>query len=467
MSDIKTSPVAGLQGSRGPQGRAGHDGDTGPTGPAGFTGGSSTVTGPTGATGSASTATGPTGSTGATGGASTVTGPTGATGPSGGPTGPTGTTGATGPTGATGATGDPSIVTGPTGPSGGPIGPTGATGSTGPTGSTGATGGASTVTGPTGPSGGPTGPTGPAGGPAGLSADTFLAVPRTSASPLRLGSSVMIAPDSESDVLPTIQGAFASESEFQSTVIGMIAAINQDGTVIVRTSGILTLPADQWVHLIGKTSSKNFPNPPLTIGMSYFLDTFPLVGTIVDPVTGELEPNETINLPAICRTRVGIGLSSTSMLVCPVPPVKNLGAVTVSANVDRHFGTVPEPPVGSVVFFSPVLGSNGKRVLDLASRDAPGKDRAVGILVRYDIALGVLAIVQYGGIVFLDTGHWDVVIADALHVGSGLIVGEAYYLSTVSGHLTVFRPASGIVPLGVAISENALVLSTPSVSVDV
>lgn len=276
----------------------------------------------------------------------------------------------------------------------------------------------------------------------------------------------MIAPESVSDVLPTVQSAWASELEFQSTVIGMIDAINQDGTVIVRTSGILTLPAEMWALIIGRTTGSNFPNPPLTIGMSYFLDVFPALGGIVDPVTGRIEPNESINLPAMCRTRVGIGLSSTSMLVCPTPPVKNLASVTVSANVDRHFGTVPEPPIGSAVFFSPVLGSNGKRVLDLASRDTPGKDRAFGILVRYDIALGVLAIVQYGGIVFLRADHWDAAVIDDPHVGSGLIVGEAYYLSTVSGHLTAIRPASRVVPMGVAISENELLLSTPSVSVD-
>jgi hypothetical protein len=276
----------------------------------------------------------------------------------------------------------------------------------------------------------------------------------------------MISPESSSDVLPTVQSAWASELEFQSTVIGMLAAINQDGTVLVRTSGILTLPADVWALIIGKTTDRNFPNPPLTVGMSYFLNVFPRLGEIVDPVTGEIEPNESINLPAICRTRVGIGLSNTSMLVCPTLPVKNLGTVTVTANVDRHFGTVLEPPIGSVVFFSPTLGSNGKRVLDLASRDTPGKDRAVGILVRYDIALGVLAIVQYGGIVFLRTDHWDAAVVDDPHVGSGLIVGEAYYLSTVPGHLTAIRPAAHVAPMGVAISENELLLSTPSVSVD-
>jgi hypothetical protein len=142
--------------------------------------------------------------------------------------------------------------------------------------------------------------------------------------------------------------------------------------------------------------------------------------------------------------------------------------VTVTANVDRHFGTVSEPPVGSAVFFNPVLGSNGKRVLALSSSDITGEDHAAGILVRYDIALGVLAIVQYGGIVFLDTGHWDVVVDTPAPLGGGLIAGAPYYLmsSLTPGRLTVTRPLSRIVQVGVAISANELLLSTPSARTD-
>jgi len=458
MSDIKTSPVGpqvprGGQRHEGSDGAPGSDGATGPvgpTGPTGSTGLASTVTGPTGPSGGPTGSTGilgPTGSTGATGSPSTVTGPTG---PSDGPIGPTGPAGLTGPTGSTGAVGGSSTVTGPTGPSGGPIG---ATGLTGPTGSTGS---ASTVTGPTGPSGSPTG----------LDDGTFLAVLRSPEPIPLLGSCVMISPESQSDVLPTVQHAYASEIELQSTVIGMVAAINQDDTILVRTSGILTLPAELWAFIMGKTSSNNPPTkPPLTIGMTYFLNVFPMLGGIVNPETGGILSNETINLPAINRTRVGIGLSSTSMLVCPSPPVKNLGSVTMSTNVDRNFDTVPEPLVGSAIFFSPVLGSNGKHVIAPASSDVAGKDHVMGILVRYDIALGVLAIVQYGGVVLLDSGHWDAVLDGPTPIGGGLIPGAPYYLmnSSSPGHMTTIRPSTHIVQVGVAISQIELLLSTPCV----
>lgn len=98
---------------------------------------------------------------------------------------------------------------------------------------------------------------------------------RTSASAPLLGSCVMVSPDSESDVLPTVQGAWASELEFQSTTIGMIAEIGHDRIVLVRTSGILTLPASAWFTITGRTTGSNVPIPPLTIvqhGGVVFLD---------------------------------------------------------------------------------------------------------------------------------------------------------------------------------------------------
>jgi hypothetical protein len=254
--------------------------------------------------------------------------------------------------------------------------------------------------------------------------------------------------------ITTVSPSSATEAVFGSTVDGLIVSVNIDGTVQVQSSGILILTTPEWDAVTGLSGG-------LVISRTYLLRVLPAAGLLIDSTT--LIPEEEFNLPAIQVTRVGVALSATAMLVDPAPPVQHLGTVTRIVSTT----SIGQVPLGSL---SPPHTIDSNSAL-LASNEFPGLlaglNQVCGLLVAYVVNGDQFAVVQFGGVVFLDTGRWSIITGTF----GGLTAGTPYYLDTgvapgSPGHLTSVKPTTAphtIVQVGVGISTLEMLLSTPCV----
>lgn len=250
----------------------------------------------------------------------------------------------------------------------------------------------------------------------------------------------------------------ATEAVFGSTVDGLIAVVNLDGTVQVQKSGILVLSTAEWDAITGSSGG-------LVLSRTYLLRTPPAAGLLIDSTT--FGPLSEFNLPGIQVTNVGVGLSATAMLVSPALPVQKLGSVTRIVRTTA----IGQVPLGSpIVVFDPPNTADFNSAL-LSSNDLqtilPGINQTNGLLMAYVVNGDQFAVMQFGGIAFLSTGQWDTICGTS----GGLSAGTAYYLASgiapsSPGHLTAVRPSappSTIVQVGVGISALEMLLSTPCV----
>ena len=150
-------------------------------------------------------------------------------------------------------------------------------------------------------------------------------------------------------------------------------------------------------------------------------------------------------LPGQFVTRIGIAMSSTTMLLQPAEPFQVLGDSIVFAS----WGGAPLP-IGSAVYVSSV------NEVSAAASDSTVTAQAIGVVVGLDVNDN--PIVQITGVtVIID---WSL----ATITGTPLVSGSAYYAATSAnpGKLTATPPVSGsIVQIGVALTGTRLVLTAP------
>lgn len=243
-----------------------------------------------------------------------------------------------------------------------------------------------------------------------------------------VGTPVQIAQVDDHQGITTVQSSSALESfnfNQNGRVSGVVAEINADGTVQVRTSGPLTLTTAQWDVITGGRDG-------LVPGTTYHLAQFPAFGKMVaDP------PLEQRAL----STRIGVGLNPTTLLITVAPSVQNLADLTFQASDGIDTGQVAR-----------VAGANS--ISRTSSDEGIGKSQAIGIDVIPRVA------VQIFGKVVRTPSQWSAVTDT-----DGLVAGTVYYVdtSTHPGKLTAVAPVSGFrVQVGVALSTTTLLLSTPA-----
>ncbi len=213
-----------------------------------------------------------------------------------------------------------------------------------------------------------------------------------------------------------------------SSAIGVIEAINGDGTVQVQGAGFFTLSTGEWDVLTGGSGG-------LAFGEIYYV--------AFSSQDAHLLRNTKINQAGFMSVRVGIAVSATTMLLSPQEPVQILGDSILFP------GTTGSATVGMAVFstVTPVR-------FDAAIATNATEAQVVGIVTSL---LG--PVVQFQGVVTLTAAQWTAVTGDV----GGLQAGDVYWLSaTTAGHLTKTKPtASGTfaVQVGVAISATQLVMT--------
>ncbi len=225
----------------------------------------------------------------------------------------------------------------------------------------------------------------------------------------------------QSDVRAQPDGSFA-------TVSGIVASVNESGTVQVQTSGLLTLTTAQWDAVTGDSGG-------LLQGSAYYVS--------VDPV-GQLTSDAPAG-PGQFVSRIGFAVSATTMLVEPAASVQNLADLIVFAS----FATQPLI-IGSAVFVA------GEDLVDAATSDVSlGEAQAVGVIAAFDV--NNAPIVQIGGIVLLTEDEWTA-------VAGSMQPGAAFYVDTSAnpGHLTTLKPVAGAATqIGVGLSSTQMVLPAP------
>lgn len=215
-----------------------------------------------------------------------------------------------------------------------------------------------------------------------------------------------------------------------ASVNGMVASVNEDGTVQFQTSGLLTLTTDEWDTVTGQLGG-------LAMGFVYYASIFSGSDVFLD-LTPPSAPGQWV-------TRVGTAINETTLLIQPSAPRQNLGDLIL-------FGTWGGSPLpaGSVVRVS--ANSTVVGATDSSTTNA----RAIGVVC------GTLEngnpIVQVAGSVTLDPLAWAIVTENS----TILSAGEPYYVAPDAGKLAVTPPLSGqIVQVGVAFNGAVLVLTAP------
>jgi len=213
-----------------------------------------------------------------------------------------------------------------------------------------------------------------------------------------------------------------------SSAVGVIQAVNGDGTVQVQSAGFLTLTTEQWDSITGGSGG-------LVLGEIYYV--------AFSTQDSNLLRNTKIDQAGFMSVRVGVAASATTMLLSPQEPVQILGDSILFPD------TTGAATVGMAVFatVTPVR-------FDAAIATNAVQAQVVGIVTSL---LG--PVVQFQGVVTLTAAQWTAVTGDA----GGLQVGDAYWLSAATaGHLTKTKPvASGTfaVQVGTAISATQLVMT--------
>jgi hypothetical protein len=225
----------------------------------------------------------------------------------------------------------------------------------------------------------------------------------------------------QSDARAQPDGSFATAS-------GIVASVNESGTVQIQTSGLLTLTTAQWDTVTGDSGG-------LVQGDAYYVS--------IDPI-GQLTRHAPSG-PGQFVSRVGFAISATTMLVEPAAPVQNL------ANLITFASFAAQPLiVGSAVFVA------GDDSIDAATSDVSlAEAQAIGVIAAFDVNND--PIVQIGGIVLLTEDEWTA-------VASGMQPGVAFYVDTSAnpGHLTILKPVAGAATqIGVGLSSTQMVLPAP------
>lgn len=246
------------------------------------------------------------------------------------------------------------------------------------------------------------------------------------------GQPVFIGAVSVPGGITTVQLATAANALFGSQVDGVVAAVNIDGTVQVQASGPLTLTTAQWDAITGESGG-------LVLGTTYSLAPFPDFAKIT---------RSAVAVPGVFVSQVGVGMSSTTLLVAPSEARQHLGDLTFLA----RFGATPT--LGTAVRVD-----SPDHVVEATSNLSLEGSQAVGIVVAFDVVNGNRAVVQFAGKAELTPTQW----AAATDTG-GLVAGTAYYVdtSTHPGRLTAVAPVTGASSqVGVALDVTTLLLSTP------
>jgi len=251
----------------------------------------------------------------------------------------------------------------------------------------------------------------------------------------RPGQPVFVAFVSEPGGITTVQPAIAIADFASAQVAGLVAEVNADGTVQVKSSGLVELDTEDWDAVTGSTGG-------LQLGVTYFLDEVFARLVTAPPVT-----------PRVFVSRVGIALNARTLLVAlPSQVVQNLGGATVRARFDGQ-----PPPFGIAVKVEELGFVRG------AFNIKPTEAAAIGVVVGFD---GSSVVVQTAGIVTLTVEQWNVVTKS----GVGLFPGVPYFLTDdfEAGFYTTVRPrepGSVIAQIGVALTATDFLLSTPPFSV--
>ncbi len=231
--------------------------------------------------------------------------------------------------------------------------------------------------------------------------------------------------------LPSVVASEPNETTIEfASVVGVISAVNDDGTVQVQESGLLTLTTAQWDAVTQDLGG-------LQRGSPYYASIFDGVALAGSPAP----------LPGQWVTRVGTGISSTTLSIRPSAPRQNLGDLI-------RFGTWGgQPlPLGSAVR----IGDAGSAVVG-ATDSSPTNARAVGVVCGLDVNGD--PIVQVSGSVVLAPEDWANVTTNA----TILTAGAAYYVAPDAGKLAVDPPVSGqVVQVGVAFNAGVLIINAPT-----
>jgi hypothetical protein len=272
-------------------------------------------------------------------------------------------------------------------------------------------------------------------GPGG-SSSTFTAAYRGgSAVP---GTPVFISFVSEPGGITTVQltvvnpaSPLTSNFNAFAAVHGVVSAVNDDGTVQVQTSGLLTLTTDQWDQVTEGSGG-------LVMGETYYASR-----SITSTAFLSDDPDTT---PGTFTTRVGVALTSQILLIDPSAPVQNLGDLIV-------FATFAGQPLNAG---SAVIVSSANHVAAATSDVSVTAAQAIGVIAAFDV--NGQPIVQIGGVVTLTTAEWDAIT----DTSPGMVPGDAYYVDTSAnpGHLTASAPTTGAkVQLGVGLSSTQMVIA--------
>lgn len=259
------------------------------------------------------------------------------------------------------------------------------------------------------------------------------------------GMPVRVSPVSVAGGVTTVQQATADVSSIGqfttgqqvSTVDGVVKSVNEDGTVVVQESGILTLTAGEWDVITGGSGG-------LALSSSYYL-----------PFGGSDALSDTPPLfPGAYSSRVGVGLNETDMLL-------SVGS-TPTSRYDYLLASFSGggAALGRAVYVQSAPG--GVPNVALGANSAQATAQVVGLLVDLDTA-SIGHTVQLTGVVELSTATWDAVKGGS----GGLTPGAAYYLATGGGlALAAAITGSGtrIAQVGVALSATRLFLTTPVVT---
>ncbi len=226
----------------------------------------------------------------------------------------------------------------------------------------------------------------------------------------------------------------AHTAEFLASVAGVIAQVNDDGTVQFQTSGVLTLTTAAWDALTGDVGG-------LVRGDAYYASA-----TTLGEITNDVPVG-----PGQFVSRIGFAISATAMLIQPDAPVQNLGDLLA-------FVTFVASPliIGSAVAVE-TTGA-GRRIKGAISDGTLAEAQAIGVVAAFDTNGD--PIVQTGGVVVLTTAQWDAVT----NTSPGMQAGTAYYADTTAnaGHLTATAPLSGFqTQIGVGLSTTRMILPAP------
>lgn len=252
----------------------------------------------------------------------------------------------------------------------------------------------------------------------------------------RRGQPVFVAFVSEVGGITTVQPAIAIEDFATSQVAGVIAGVNADGTVQVKSSGLVELAPEDWDAVTGG-------NGGLRLGFTYFLDGAEFARLVTTPPA----------TPRVFVTRVGTALNPrTLLLTLPPQMVRNFDGATLRADFDGQ-----PPPLGiAVKVVAPGFVRGAFNIKDTEAA-------AVGVVVVVD---GSQVVVQTAGVVTLTVEQWNRVT----HSAVGLFPGAPYFLTNdfESGFYSVIRPdtrGSVIAQIGVALTTTDFLLSTPPFSI--